>query len=359
MTFSFSSYSPYVRSDSHVLALVVPGGFTVFRRQNEGAALSIAQNGSGYHVMDNSPNQLNVLVDITDRDAVLSEVKALLSTAWPSFDFSHLERVFSDMERLFTGRYPGYQACNTHYHDFRHTLDVFLAMARLLHGAAAAGEGFSDREVELGVISALMHDTGYIQRIDDRSGTGAKYTLEHIDRSIEFMKGYYGGDSRFEKEFPAFDHILHCTGFTMKIPEMRFPSRALEILGKMLGTADLLGQMADRLYLEKLLFLYHEFVESGIKDYENELDLLKKTIPFHRFIQRRYATDLGGVDGYMIHHFRARWNIDRDLYREAVDRNMRRLQFILENDPGRYRQLLRRGGVTKRLPSQPSDPSSP
>ena len=299
--------------------------------------------------MEKPTLQLNSLIDMTDHQAVLAEVVQTLSAKWPSFDLAYLERVFSDMERLFHGRYPGYQACNTRYHDFRHTLDVFLAMARLLHGAAVAGLRFTDKQVALGVISALMHDTGYIQTTDDRSGTGAKYTVAHIDRSIAFMKRYYAGDPLFEKELPAFDHILHCTGFVMKIPEMRFPSRELELLGKMLGTADLLGQMADRLYLEKLLLLYYEFFEAGIPDYESELDLLKKTVPFHQFIRRRYAADLGGVDNYMIHHFRVRWNIDRDLYREAVEQNVRRLQFILDSDPSHYRLHLRRNGITKSL----------
>ncbi len=309
--------------------------------------------------MEKTSLQLNGLVDMTDHKAVLSEAVQTLSMTWPSFNFPYLRRVFSDMEQLFAGRYPGYQACNTRYHDFRHTLDVFLAMARLLHGAAVAGIRFTDKQAALGVISALMHDTGYIQMTDDRSGTGAKYTVAHIDRSIAFMKRYYAGDPLFEKELPAFDHILHCTGFVMKIPEMKFPSRELELLGKMLGTADLLGQMADRLYLEKLLFLYYEFVEAGIPDYLSELDLLKKTVPFYQFIRRRYAADLEGVDSYMIHHFRARWNIDRDLYREAVEQNVRRLQFILDSDPGHYRLHLRRNGITKSLQSSDFRPESP
>ncbi|OPY89265.1 MAG: hypothetical protein A4E73_03124 [Syntrophaceae bacterium PtaU1.Bin231] len=309
--------------------------------------------------MDKPSLQLNSLVDMTDHQAALSEVVQTLSMTWPSFDFAYLRRVFADMEHLFSGRYPGYQACNTRYHDFRHTLDVFLAMARLLHGASVAGLRFTDKQAALGVISALMHDTGYIQTTGDRLGTGAKYTAAHVDRSIVFMKRYYAGDDLFEKELPAFDHILHCTGFTMKIPGMRFPSRELELLGKMLGTADLLGQMADRLYLEKLLFLYYEFVEAGISDYESELDLLKKTVPFYQFIRRRFAADLEGVDNYMIHHFRARWNIDRDLYREAVEQNLRRLQFILDSDPGHYRSHLRRNGITKSLQASTVPPESP
>lgn len=38
--------------------------------------------------------------------------------------------------------------------------------------------------------------------------------------------------------------------------------------------------MADRAYLAKLIYLYHEFREGGVAGYESELDLLKKTPTF-------------------------------------------------------------------------------
>ena len=53
-----------------------------------------------------------------------------------------------------------------------------------------------------------------------------------------------------------------------------------EILGKMLGTADLLGQMSDRTYLEKLPFLYLEFKHAGIDGVGTELDFFDSTPGF-------------------------------------------------------------------------------
>ncbi len=49
-------------------------------------------------------------------------------------DVSSLVAVFDDVVSLFQGRFPGYKACDTPYHNLRHTTDVFLGMARLVHG---------------------------------------------------------------------------------------------------------------------------------------------------------------------------------------------------------------------------------
>ena len=95
------------------------------------------------------------------------------------------------MVKLFRGNYPGYQKCNTWYHDLKHTTDCLLAMARLLHGASLNGLPLPDRDVVLGLTAALFHDTGYIQAEDDLEGTGAKYTLVHVERSVAFMEKYF------------------------------------------------------------------------------------------------------------------------------------------------------------------------
>ena len=39
---------------------------------------------------------------------------------------------------------------------------------------------------EFGMLAILMHDTGYLKKRGDNEGTGAKYTLTHVDRSIQF-----------------------------------------------------------------------------------------------------------------------------------------------------------------------------
>lgn len=132
-------------------------------------------------------NPLDGLVDMEDPQSVRDEVRAIFFMAIPGFDFKPVDMVFRDMVKLFSGKYPGYKGCNTKYHDLKHTTDTFLAMARLIHGALVKGLDIDNKAVTQGLISTLMHDTGYIQHIDDNKGTGAKYTLVHIERSIEFI----------------------------------------------------------------------------------------------------------------------------------------------------------------------------
>lgn len=297
--------------------------------------------------MEEAHIQLANLVDMERSDPVFTEVERIISFMRPGFDFSLLERVYRDVQSLFRGEVTEYKKCNTRYHDLRHTMAVLLALARLMDGCAMSGRVLSDKGINLGIVCGLMHDTGYIQERDDPRGTGGKYTLVHIPRSIDYMHRYFARDPVMGPEVPHFGDILYCTGVNVKINEIQFASPEIELLGKMLGTADLLGQMADRQYLERLLFLFREFSEAGVPGFENELDLLRKTVGFHGVTRDRFERDLGGLDRLMLLYFRARHNIDRDLYREAIERNMKYLQHILDNHQGEYALHLRRGSGTR------------
>jgi hypothetical protein len=295
------------------------------------------------------PIQLSRLVEMRNPDQVLSEVEAIVSMMFSEFDFETLNRAFADVVRLFHGEYPGYRECTTEYHDLKHTTDTFLAMARLIHGAVITGTLLTQKQVVLGLICALMHDTGFIQTRDDGSGTGAKYIDVDTKRSIEFMARYIAENGYPEEDFNAFASILTCTDLGAKIDKIPFPSPETELLGKLLGTADLVGQMADRTYLEKLLFLFYEFREGGVMGYANELHLLQKTRDFYKMTRKRLAGDFSGVHEYVRHHFRVRWKLDRDLYMEALERNMAYLNFILKHHRKDYRKHLRRDGLVDRL----------
>ena len=260
---------------------------------------------------------------------VYAEVKKITLLVFRKFDFNQFDKVFGDILKLFNGNYPGYRRCNTFYHDLSHTLDCLLVTAKLIHGAFLNGIDFNKRDVTLGLISALMHDTGYIQAVDDDTGTGAKYTVCHIQRSIEFM-GKYFHDNRFPSEYsPICSNLLRCTGLDVKIADINFQSREHEILGKILGTADLIGQMANEHYLEKLPILYDEFKEGGIQDYYDAFDLLEKTPAFWEIIKERLVLELGQVDLYLRDSLRVLWGINQDLYRQAIERNIERLQSLL------------------------------
>jgi hypothetical protein len=117
----------------------------------------------------------------------------------------------------------------------------------------------------------------------------------------------------------------------------------------MLGTADLLGQMADRSYLERLPFLYREFQEGRVPGFESELDLLKKTPAFWEFTQSRLAVDLRNMDRYMRDHFRVWWGLDQDLNRDTIEENIAYLKFVLENHGSEYHKYLRRVGLMEIL----------
>ena len=280
---------------------------------------------------------------------MIEEVRRIVQLMFPDFDFSWIMTVYHDVIKLFAGDFIGYRKCNTRYHDLRHTEDCTLEFARILHGAFLNGQQVSKRGLNLGIISALMHDTGYIQKVGDSGGTGAKYTRTHVERSIEFTRRYFT-----IKGYPAVDYsfcnnCLQCTGLNVKIENIHFISEENELMGKILGVADLIGQMSDWNYLEKLPSLFEEYQEGNISGYENEFDLIKETPEFWKFSQERFRLELGNVDRYLKDHFKVRWGIDRDLDREAIEFNISRLNYILKNFPSDYRRFLCRHNLPEQF----------
>lgn len=298
--------------------------------------------------MESMTPQISTLVNMESPQDVLSEAKRIVFMMYPQFNADPLDRSFFDVVKLFQGEYPGYQACDTQYHDLKHTTDTFLAMARIIHGAVIAGHTFSEWEVALGLISALLHDTGYLLTHEEE-GPGARYTLIHIRRSIAFMDNYFAARGFSKGDFHFCRNILNCTGLDVRINEIAFTSRENGILGKMLGTADLLGQMADRTYLEKLPFLYDESKIAGMPGISTELAFFRNTPGFFDMTKRRFRHELGGVNQYMRHHFRTCWGVDEDLYMSAIEDSIGYLKQILEYHPDTCRRHLRRAGVIRNL----------
>ena len=70
-------------------------------------------------------------VDVTDPRAVEAAIRDILEGCHANYDFSLLGILVEDFDRLYSGRYPGFRACDIKYHDAQHVLDVTLAMARL------------------------------------------------------------------------------------------------------------------------------------------------------------------------------------------------------------------------------------
>ena len=282
-------------------------------------------------------NRVNVENPAAVRDAVVS----LLSARYPGSDFTTVARAYDDFKAMFEGKFPGYLACDTLYHDMRHTLDMSLAMARLIDGhdrVAAAPEQLGPRRAALGVLIALLHDAGYLRRVSEgHVENGAVFTKVHVSRSADFISAYLPRMG-FGAETPLAAQLVHYTGYEMEIDDIRVDDSRDRLVGYMVGTADLIGQMSDRMYLEKCReFLYQEFVLGRIAReqlpdgrevvrYSSPEDLIIKTPGFYEYVARsRMEKKLGAVDRYAEAHFDG-----PSLYQTEIDRNFDFLRAAIE-----------------------------
>jgi hypothetical protein len=283
-------------------------------------------------------NRVNVENAATVRDAVLG----IFAARYPGADFGGVGRAFDDLQALFEGRYPGYLACDTLYHDIRHTLDMTLAMARLVDGhdrVCAAPERLGPRRAGLGVLVALLHDSGYLKRTSEAEvENGAIFTKVHVSRSADFLSRYLPTVG-FGAETSLATRLVHFTGYEMEVEDIQVEDPRDRLVGCMVGTADLVGQMSDRMYLEKVRhFLYEEFVWGKVARetlpdgreivrYASPDDLILKTPGFYEYVARsRIDKKLGAVDRYAESHFGG-----PNLYQSEIDHNMDFLRQAIEN----------------------------
>ena len=73
-------------------------------------------------------------VQVSSTQAVQAAVEALVRPTWPDAPHGELAQAFEHFEQVFAGKFPGYFGVDTVYHDRQHTLDITLALARMLVG---------------------------------------------------------------------------------------------------------------------------------------------------------------------------------------------------------------------------------
>jgi hypothetical protein len=279
-------------------------------------------------------------VQVSSVAAVRHAVLRIFADTWPETPVDRLGEAFSDFERLFNGQFPGYFGCDTVYHDLQHSLDDTLAMARLLAGhdkSHAAEERLGGERAVMGVIVALFHDAGYIRRHDDKQQrNGAEFTRTHVSRSAEFLARYLPTIGMGQWA-PVAAQIVHFTGYEVAFDQIRLDEALDRKVGYLIGTADMLAQMADRCYLEKCRDrLYPEFVLGGVAisraedggiraQYASGLDVLRQTPEFFETTMR---TRLDGEFGGAYRYFEAFFG-GRNPYLEAVERNITYLEQVL------------------------------
>ncbi len=294
-------------------------------------------------------SQLYTLLDMNSPEEIFKEIEEIFFLMFPNEESDFLKTVFFDMTDLFAGRFPGYFACDTEYHDLFHTMDVSLAFVRLFHGAYLSNKKLSKELFFTGFLSAIFHDSGYIRKRTETTRSGAIFAAIHVQRSIDFVERYIK-DKGFNLEMiKSCSPIILSTDLSVDFSNIKFPDEKTEFLGKILATADLSGQMADRVYLEKILFLYNEMIEGSVAVANSEFDMLTQTVGFYQFVKKRFQNVLDNVIYFFQVHFENRWNINKNLYLETIDKNIDYLSKIIEQHKTDYKNFLRRDGLVEKL----------
>jgi hypothetical protein len=258
--------------------------------------------------------------DLADPHSVLGTIEDIFNSRfgknWPR---AALTRAIDDAVRAYGGHFPGLLACDTPYHDLRHTLDTALVMARLLDGHEAShqrpGPELGAERCIVGVLLALFHDIGFLRREGEEAFTGAQLVRIHEARGIEFTAAFF--ERAGLRQYQPMARLILATAFRENLDRLFVANNDTEItLACMTASADVLSQLSDRFYLERCRdFLYQEFVLGGMDRitnsdgvesilYQNAEDLLRKT-PwfFEAVIMKRLEHDLRGTYRYLDDHF--------------------------------------------------------
>ena len=275
----------------------------------------------------------------TDCRAVGAEVMRIFRGLYGRASGAALERAFADIAALYRGEHPDYHPCDTEYHDIQHILDVTLAMARLMDGyerSRSDGEARIEPQIfSVGLLAALFHDFGYLRRRrDHRHRYGAEYTLTHVSRGAAFLRRYLRELGLGELAGTAAT-LVHYTGYERPTETIRVSDMLLRRVGHMLGTADIIGQMSDRCYLEKCRSrLFPEFVlgrlagrklagRRTLPSFASGDELVQKTPLFYAGATRRLDVQLARAYEYAARHFGG-----RNLYLDEMQKNVHHAQRV-------------------------------
>ncbi|MCT7957380.1 Npun_R2479 family HD domain-containing metalloprotein [Laspinema palackyanum] len=165
------------------------------------------------------------------------------------------------------------------YHNVEHTILVTLVGQEILRGKHIREGGVSCEDWLHFIISLLCHDIGYVKgvcRQDEDSkrlyatgrdglkvpipfgATDASLTPYHVDRGKLFISERFGGHRLIDAEI--IKRNIELTRFPVPVDEDH--KDTFNYAG-MVRAADLIGQLSDPRYLQKIAALFYEFDETG------------------------------------------------------------------------------------------------
>jgi hypothetical protein len=276
-------------------------------------------------------------------------VAGIFERLYPSASSRVIRKAFNDLAGLYRGEDKDHHPCDTEYHDIQHVLDVTLAMARLMDGYERHRNGYapmSPDHFQVGVVTALFHDIGYLRRKGDRTHKyGSEYTLTHVGRGSIFLRSYLKVLG-LDQHAAIGSQLVHFTGYERNTDTIKISDGMLRKVGEFLGTADIIAQMSDRCYLEKCRNrLYPEFVLGGLARrrmpdgsitvlFSSGDDLVRKTPGFYVNAVKRLDHQLNGVYTFAEKHFGG-----QNLYLEEMRKNVEYAKSV-GTEPGA--RMLRR-----------------
>ncbi|MDP2136045.1 MAG: hypothetical protein Q8J99_20790 [Sulfuritalea sp.] len=289
----------------------------------------------------------SALGNVLDTGEVEAQVSGIVREFAPGHDLGRVAEAFALLNRAFDGRLPGYQKLKTLYHNRTHTNEVVLCTARMLHGLHLGGQGLDGDHIDAALIGALMHDVGYLMRDEEAGGTGAQFTDSHVLRGVEFTRAQLGHLP--PALLDATTRVILLTDHRKHPDWVKFDNIQQQRAAYATATADLIGQMANREYLERVLLLYFEFEEAQLGGFADIHDLLEKTTAFYRMTKGRLDGDLRGLSTHLTQHFGHQLGVERNFYQESIDRNLDYLDRVVKTERKHRLERLKRGGVVDKV----------
>lgn len=186
------------------------------------------------------------------------------------------------------------------YHNIEHTILVSLVGQEILRGKHIREGGVSCEDWLHFIIALLCHDIGYIKGVcqqdkEDESlyatgledimllldcgSTDASLTPFHVDRGKLFISERFGKHNLIDAQ--VIQRYIELTRFPVPLDEEH--SDTINYPG-LVRAADLIGQLSDPRYLQKIPALFYEFEETGVNKslgYSNPGDLRKNYPNFY------------------------------------------------------------------------------
>ncbi len=260
----------------------------------------------------------------------IEEICALVAAIKVGIDEELIREIHHDVVNIFIGKSPQFKRNVMYYHTLRHTMMVTLAAVRLLHGLSCEGRPLNKKIVLQGILCAYFHDIGLLVKRGDPT-EAFSYIPVHEKRSALFLREYIAAKGWPAELGNGVDTIIAYTW--LQFDPACHPDQSAEeqMLGKVVGIADLIAQMGDWYYAESLPLLLKEMERGGLKIYKDLQDILVRTTDFYRnIVEVRFFSTFADVFGAMKTHFRV-WNgLERNLYMDAVEKNLRYIDLVLE-----------------------------